>query len=146
MSHIQVSNLKTFLRDVRENPDSFPDLYYPLLVKTIRDIENQSLKGARLDDGLFTTERFKPCYRKGLMLMTKPGFKDGTDPKVLDGVTIDLYDFSSKIKRIQLVICASKARPVHVGIRVQYHSAEGWVLYPSSTNKVSETLKMIIGK
>lgn len=144
MSQVILSNLKSFLKDVREHPDSFPDLHYPTLVKAIKDIENQSLKGHKLDSELFASESYKPCYRKGLMIMTKPGFKDLVGEKVLDGVTVDLHIFSKLGRRVQLVICASQSRPVHVGIRIQYHSKQGWVLYPTITSKVVKDLESIL--
>ncbi|EBY9764035.1 hypothetical protein D5W64_13055 [Salmonella enterica subsp. enterica serovar Saintpaul] len=135
MSHIVKSNLQEFLKDVRENPDSFIGLHYPTLIKAINDIENRSLSGNLITTGLLLTERFKPQYRLNMLLMTKPGFKD-TTPKILPGVTIDLYSSNPKVERIQLLICASNERPVHYALRIKFKSAPGWVTYPITASQL----------
>lgn len=136
------SVLKEFLRDVRHHPDSFNGLSYQELVKTIKDIENQSL-GGKMDEGLFLSSEVKPAYELDLLPITKYGFKDIRHTvKMLPAVRFELVTSWGKpsIKRMQLLIHASDARPAHVCVRVLYEGRPEWVLYSCGTSTVVNTI------
>lgn len=137
--------LTQFLRDVRHNPDSFKGLDYQTLLKAIKDIENQSFH-SRMEDVLVIAFHYKPKYRADIMVLNKPGFKDlPPNKKFISGVVIDMFHMSTTIERIQLVIHASKARPVNLAIRYRNHGWTNWAEVPCTSSTVLTVYRSIVG-
>ena len=138
--------LTEFLRDVRHHPDSFKGLDYVTLVKAIKDVENQSFS-CKLDDPGVISFKYKPQYSADIMALNKPGFKDlPPNKKFITGVTIDLTHANQLMDRIQLVIHASKDRPVNYAIRFMYYGWKQWGEVPCTSDNVRETFLRVNGR
>lgn len=136
------SPIAELLRDVKEHRHSFGDTDFAVLKKAICDIQEQSFEGNRLDQGLIIDHAVKPKYIHNVMLMTKPGFKDRGE-KILGGIVINLYWRRPNVDVAQLVIHASDARPVQIGIRIKFKKFGGYAFYPCGTNQIRDVLNSI---